>query len=661
VQIAQPFIVEVQICSANGNVVKDAKAPVTLKCFKEDGTPVNLTGNCKVSASAGVAKFYGMAVMEAPEGLLLTATSPGLAPSPGVPLTGGDAVDFCPMKLVASALHIGAPLTGNEKVGQPIVFEVKIVDDEGNLVSDAEPVIMLQLARGKGNLGGTLKATAVNGVARFEDVTYDRRDPFTVTAVSDGLKPSTFPEAITLKPKDDFVVTDAGSVADEDAEEEEEAEPMVVSVVPLESAVQRGKPFAVDVELRDKEGNLLTDATPTVTVKAVKPDGTLVELFGKTKAKVEDGRAHFEGLTLQTLLLDDVFLVATGSGLESGRGVPVLGGPPPLLPEERVPAQLEIKAPREIELGSKMQVEVKVLDENGNLCVAADCPVQLEIAGGNGDLTGTISATAKDGVATFPEVQYTGNQPFGLMAHSANLSSGASEHLIEVRPTSRLNLDALKDEDKEDAKDSPGYTTDNPDTVRIETELSTPLSPILSKLSPDELDGFRRKFKAIDIDGDGFIMRHEVDRLYRTIFVELTEKELDDIFGEWDLDGNGLVSFEDFVKSQQIRRAVKVRELGRRGEMERRKQMPDPELQTDEFNFKPGLPLAKQFLIDGDSVKDYSVSASQAPSVVDEGSQHPTTPDRDDLITDEDMPIPDGDAPDREIQSVAEGKFLKDF
>ena len=43
VQIAQPFIVEVQICSANGNVVKDAKAPVTLKCFKEDGTPVNLT------------------------------------------------------------------------------------------------------------------------------------------------------------------------------------------------------------------------------------------------------------------------------------------------------------------------------------------------------------------------------------------------------------------------------------------------------------------------------------------------------------------------------------------------------------------------------------------------------------------------------------------
>ena len=61
-----------------------------------------------------------------------------------------------------------------------------------------------------------------------------------------------------------------------------------------------------------------------------------------------------------------------------------------------------------------------------------------------------------------------------------------------------------------------------------------------------------------------------MDRLYRTIFVELTEKELDDIFGEWDLDGNGLVSFEDFVKSQQIRRAVKVRELGRRGEMERR-------------------------------------------------------------------------------------------
>ena len=171
----------------------------------------------------------------------------------------------------------------------------------------------------------------------------------------------------------------------------------------------------------------------------------------------------------------------------------------PFLPSCRPSAQPLFTPPRP-----------QVLDENGNLCVAADCPVQLEIAGGNGDLTGTISATAKDGVATFPEVQYTGNQPFGLMAHSANLSSGASEHLIEVRPTSRLNLDALKDEDKEDAKDSPGYTTDNPDTVRIETELSTPLSPILSKLSPDELDGFRRKFKAIDIDGDGFIMRHEV-------------------------------------------------------------------------------------------------------------------------------------------------------
>ena len=120
--------------------------------------------------------------------------------------------NVCPLAL-HTARHVCT--TAVSRSGPNCVRQVKIVDDEGNLVSDAEPVIMLQLARGKGNLGGTLKATAVNGVARFEDVTYDRRDPFTVTAVSDGLKPSTFPEAITLKPKDDFVVTDAGSVADE--------------------------------------------------------------------------------------------------------------------------------------------------------------------------------------------------------------------------------------------------------------------------------------------------------------------------------------------------------------------------------------------------------------------------------------------------------------
>ena len=65
------------------------------------------------------------------------------------------------------------------------------------------------------------------------------------------------------------------------------------------------------------------------------------------------------------------------------------------------------------------------------------------------------------------------------------------------------------------------------------------------------------------------------------------------VFGNLDRNGNGQVSFEEFVRSQQVQRAVKVRELGRRGEKARRQQFGDEEIRNDVFDYKPGWKEAK--------------------------------------------------------------------
>ena len=62
-----------------------------------------------------------------PDDILLTATAPGLAPSPGIPASGGEAVDYCPLKLAPTQLAISSAPAGLVAAGAPMRYEVCVI------------------------------------------------------------------------------------------------------------------------------------------------------------------------------------------------------------------------------------------------------------------------------------------------------------------------------------------------------------------------------------------------------------------------------------------------------------------------------------------------------------------------------------------------------
>ncbi|MCC5847821.1 MAG: chitobiase/beta-hexosaminidase C-terminal domain-containing protein [Verrucomicrobia bacterium] len=72
-------------------------------------------------------------------------------------------------------------------------FSVRVVDAEGIWVSDFQGEITLSL-QGSGTLDGTLIADAVDGIAWFDDLTWDGIGAFTLLAEASGVPSSTSPE-----------------------------------------------------------------------------------------------------------------------------------------------------------------------------------------------------------------------------------------------------------------------------------------------------------------------------------------------------------------------------------------------------------------------------------------------------------------------------------
>ena len=55
-------------------------------------------------------------------------------------------------------------------------------------------------------------------------------------------------------------------------------------------------------------------------------------------------------------------------------------------------------------------------------------------------------------------------------------------------------------------------------------------------------------FKTFDLDGNGFIDRDELSQVMRNLGEKLTEEEIDEMMKEADIDGDGQICYEEFVK-----------------------------------------------------------------------------------------------------------------
>ena len=382
----------------------------------EGGT---LSGTTTVPAVAGVAVFSTLSIAKAGSGYTLSASATGLtdAASAGFDIVVGAAtqVGFTVQPAVTTA---GAAIT-------PAV-QVAAMDFVGNTVTGFTGDVTLAIGTNPsgGTLSGTLTVAAAGGIATFSTLSIETAGTgYTLTAAAGGLTGAT---------SDLF---DIGGGA---------ATQLVVTVQPTSATSGAAISPAVQVTARDALGNRSTDFVGNITLSITAGTGSGGAVLSGTKTV-----AAVAGIaTFSTLNIDKAgtgyTLSATASGLSGAISDPfdiAVGAA----------TQLAFTAqPTATTAGATIAaIEVTAQDAGGNTVTTFTGDVTLAIGTnpGSGTLSGTATATAVAGVATFSTLSIDKSGTGYTLAASAagfsgatsgsfNINAGAADLLtITVQPT----------------------------------------------------------------------------------------------------------------------------------------------------------------------------------------------------------------------------------
>jgi hypothetical protein len=281
--------------------------------------------------------------------------------------------------------------------------QVEIEDADGNLVANATNVITLALTAGTG-LGGTLTATAQNGIASFSNLTISTSGSYTLLATSTGLTSATSASfTVTTPVKLAFIVQPSNAVTG-----------AVISP-------------AVQVEIQDASGNTVTAAANPVTIALTSGAG----LQGTLTATPQKGIATFSNLSRSAA--GSYTLSATSPGLTSATSAGFTVSTPVKLAFLVQPSNAVTGA------AISPAVQVAVQDANGNTVAADTSPVAIALVGGT-ELGGTPSATPYNGIATFSNLMVSGPGSYTLSATSSGLTAAISTSFIVTSPPATYYL-----------------------------------------------------------------------------------------------------------------------------------------------------------------------------------------------------------------------------
>ena len=283
--------VVVAIQDSSGNTVTSARSAVTVALAANPGAG-SLWGTTTVDAVNGLATF-SLAVNAPATGYTLQASSSGLA------------------SVISSSFAITPPApTKLTFVTQPVTavagdtlrpVQVAIQDASGNtLPSLTNPVTLALGGNSSATLSGTTTASAVNGVATFDNLSVDKPGTgYTLTASSGALTRATsaaFDIGSTLPAQLGFVVQPSSSAAG-------------AKINP-----------AVAVAIQNVSGNTLRSVTSPVTI-TLGTNSTSGTLSGSTTVNAVNGVATFSDLSIDKLGTGYTLTASSGS-LTSATSVP---------------------------------------------------------------------------------------------------------------------------------------------------------------------------------------------------------------------------------------------------------------------------------------------------------------------------------------------------
>ena len=84
--------------------------------------------------------------------------------------------------------------------------------------------------------------------------------------------------------------------------------------------------------------------------------------------------------------------------------------------------------------------------------------------------------------------------------------------------------------------------------LRATTQLTPCLSATRRMKDTDSEEELKEAFKVFDKDGNGFISAAELRHIMTNLGEKLTDEEVDEMIREADVDGDGQINYEEFVK-----------------------------------------------------------------------------------------------------------------
>jgi hypothetical protein len=393
--------VQVRLIDGAGNTVTTATNTVTVALGANPGSST-LGGPTSAAAVAGVATFGSLTLNRSAAGYTLTAASTGL--------TGATSSAFTVNPGNASALAITtAPATAQSGVvlsPQPVI---RLVDANGNTVPTTGTVITAALASGTGALEGTLTANTASGIATFTDLTLTGTvGNYTISFTSGALTAATT----------GAIAVSAGVPA-----------ALGFVVQPVTTAAGSSIP-APQVEVRDGAGNRVITATTSITLGLGNNPGSST-LSGTATVGAVAGVATFPGLSLNRTGAAYT-LTANGGALPQATSAAfdITPGTPASLAFTVQPSTVVAGA----SIAPAVQVEVR--DASGNRVTASTASVTVAIGTNpaGGTLSGTATANAVAGVATFNNLSINRSGVGYTLAATSGILTAAGGSAFTVDP-----------------------------------------------------------------------------------------------------------------------------------------------------------------------------------------------------------------------------------
>ena len=339
-----------------------------------------LNGTTTVTANGGTATFDDLNISAADTGYTFTVTSIGLASDVS---DSFNIVNTGPATQLVFLQQPSNSIVGTEGISPAVT--VQVLDANGFLVPDTVDItISINNNPGSGTLSGDTVVTTVGGIATFTDLSIDQPGVgYTFDATATGLATAT---------SDSFDIIAPAIPAQ-----------LVFGQQPSNTALDSTIRPAITVYILDAFGNLIDNATNSISMVINNDPSSGATLFGQTGVPAVDGIATF----------DNLFIDEVGSSFTLDArldGVDTITSNPFDILIPGTAAKLGFfQQPTNTIAGDTISppVTVRILDSNDILVSTATDTITLSIDNDLGrpvDLNGTVELAAVNGIATFDDI-----------------------------------------------------------------------------------------------------------------------------------------------------------------------------------------------------------------------------------------------------------------